>query len=54
MGSVMAFDVLCSNPRETTFHLGGNGSYKDNKKYASDTDLNEPTNRNEPEDFSGK
>lgn len=51
MGSVLAFDVLCSLHSETTFHVG-NGYNNNNKKYASDTNLNESMD-SRVEDFSG-
>ena len=53
MGSVLAFDVLCSLHSEATFHVG-NGYNTNNKKYASDTNLNESMDSRVEDDFSGK
>lgn len=51
MGSVMAFDILCSLHSDLAFPLGeGMG---DKKKFASETNLNEPCSRDNS-DFSGK
>lgn len=52
MGSVMAFDILCSLHSELAFPIGdGMG---DKKKFASDTNLNDPVESRDDTDFSGE
>lgn len=51
MGSVMAFDVLCSLHSDLTLQAGW-GLF-DKKKYASDTNLAENGDSRDNMDFSG-
>lgn len=55
MGSVMAFDILCSLQSDNIFQMAN--SFNKEKKYASDTNLaggGTASHDSKAEDFSGK